>query len=164
MAGARGSCPSSCLEGSGRGAKVPAPVCLLHPAQPHLCQLPAWGLTLPVLVLGFPASCESRPWPASTSQGPPQGLCTAAVPAWKALPTPRSSREGPFSSFGTDPLSHLSLSRHHALFLQSICLSVLSYLLSITTVECQLPGVREFASLHTQCPAQGLAYSRCSIN
>ena len=41
LAGGPGGCPSSSLEGSGWGAKVPAPVCLLHPTQPHLRQLPA---------------------------------------------------------------------------------------------------------------------------
>ena len=41
LAGGWGGCPSSSLEGSGWGAKVPAPVCLLHPTQPHLRQLPA---------------------------------------------------------------------------------------------------------------------------
>lgn len=72
---------------------------------------------------------------------------------WENLPTSLLLQDSPLSAT-------LALSRHRVLFLQSTCLLVLSRLLSITTLECQLPGVREFASLDTQCPAQCLAYSR----
>ena len=165
--GVRGAAPRAAWKGLA-GVQRSQPLCASStPPSPTSASCLPRVLPFPSSCLGFPASSKSRAWPALSCQGPPQGLCTVALPAWKVgEPSHIWIFLGrPLLLLQDSPLSAtLALSRHCVLFLQSTCSPVLSHLLSITTMECQLPGVREFASLDTPRPAQCLAYSRFSIS